>query len=226
MQKALQAIICTALISGLAGAQQVVMDTRKFYDPIELSANQQARILREVRAFAGMKPCEGGEVRDEIKGSFTRAGAKQTAYLVMNCGTFAAQPMRSEYGRLAVYEGDRIVRVLKNIGDGIGNVGDINLDGVDDLLFLAAFGPHMGQFSKNASIVTLAGGKFRTFLDLDEAFLDNCDSGSEGSGVWAHKVTVKKGARPLFTDTLYLANCSKRNSFRQGVERRIWSDVK
>lgn len=70
MQKALQAIICTALISGLAGAQQVVMDTRKFYDPIELSANQQARILREVRAFAGMKPCEGGEVRDEIKGSF------------------------------------------------------------------------------------------------------------------------------------------------------------
>lgn len=226
MRKALQAVICAAFLNGMAGAQQVVMDTRKFYDPIELSANQQARVLREVRAFTGMNPCEGGEVRDEIKGSFTRAGAKQTAYLVMNCGTFAAQPLRSEYGRLVVYEGGRIVRVLKNIGDRIGNVGDINLDGVDDLLFLAAFGPHMGEFSENASIVTLAGGKFRTFLDLSEAYLDTCDTGNEGSGVWAHRVTVKKGARPLFTDMFYLANCSKRNSFRQGVERRIWSDVK
>ena len=202
------------------------MDTRKFYDPIELSANQQARILREVRVFTGMKPCEGGEVRDELKGSFTRAGAKQVAYLVMNCGTFAAQPLRSEYGRLVVYEGGRIGHVLKNIGDSIGNVGDINLDGVDDLLFLAAFGPHMGEFSENASVVTLAGGKFRTFLDLSEAFLDTCGTGSAESGIRAHRVTVRKGVRPLFTDTFYLANCSKQSSFRQGVQRRIWSDVK
>ncbi|WP_028328033.1 hypothetical protein, partial [Deinococcus radiodurans] len=109
MRKALQAMVCTVLLSGLAGAQQVVMDTRKFYNPIELSANQQARILREVRAFTGTKPCGNGEVRDEIKGSFTRAGAKQTAYLVMLCDTFEAVPMRTDYGRLVVYEGGRIV---------------------------------------------------------------------------------------------------------------------
>ncbi|ANC72891.1 hypothetical protein [Deinococcus radiodurans] len=226
MRKALQAMVCTVLLSGLAGAQQVVMDTRKFYNPIELSANQQARILREVRAFTGTKPCGNGEVRDEIKGSFTRAGAKQTAYLVMLCDTFEAVPMRTDYGRLVVYEGGRIVRVVKNIGDSIGNVGDLNLDGVDDLLFLAAFGPQMGEFSENASVVTLAGGTFRTFLDLSEAFLDTCDSGKANSSISAHRVTVQKGVRPLFTDTLYLANCNARSSFRPGVQRRIWSDVK
>lgn len=226
MRKALQAIVCTVFLSGLAGAQQVVMDTRKFYDPIELSANQQARILREVRAFTGTKPCGNGEVRDEITGSFTRAGAKQTAYLVMLCDTFEAVPMRTDYGRLVVYEGGRIVRVVKNIGDSIGNVGDLNLDGVDDLLFLAAFGTQMGEFSENASVVTLAGGTFRTFLDLSEAFLDTCDSGNANSGISAHRVTVQKGVRPLFTDTFYLANCNARSSFRPGVQRQIWSDVK
>lgn len=214
------------LLTGLAGAQQVVMDTRRVPQPIHLSENQQARILKEVRAFTGLRPCAGGEVRDETPGALTRPGARQTAYLVMNCGTFAAEPLRSEYGRLVVYEQGRIVQVLRNIGDAIGNVGDLNGDGVDDLLFLAYAGPHMGEFSANASVVTLSGGRFRRFLDLTGAYLDTCGTNRPGRGVRAHRVTVEKGVRPLFTVTTYLANCRSPNTFRPGVQRRVWSDVR
>lgn len=144
----------------------------------------------------------------------------------MNCETFAAQPLRSEYGRLVVYENGRIVLALRNIGDAIGNIGDINLDGIDDLPFLSYFGPHMGQFSGNASVVTLAGGKIRIFLDLTEAYLDTCGMNDPSSQVWAHRVTVQKGVRPLFSDTTYLAGCQNSIAFRVGVLRRVWSDVK
>lgn len=217
-----------ALTVGPVAAQRVVLDTRQDHPATELSLNQQRRILREVRGYDRLPACEGSEVRDELTGSFTRAGARQRAYLVMNCLTFAAEPQRKEYGRLVIYENGRIIRTLKNIGDAIGNIGDINGDRVDDLLFMTYFGPHMGRFSANASVVTLVGNSFRTFLDLEDVVLDTCTAfgAIESNDSRAHRVTVQTGRRPVFTDELYISACKANAPFRFAFSRRLISDLK
>lgn len=62
-----RAAALTLLVGGIAGAQQVVMDTRHSADPISLSQNQQARILREVRAFSGLKPCVKSGMKPRVR---------------------------------------------------------------------------------------------------------------------------------------------------------------
>ena len=199
---------------GLAGAQQTVMDMRPDmrWDGGPSQATQD-RVLREVRTFYNLPKCEGGDVRDHITGSFTRLGAQQDAYLVFNCGALAADPGRS-FGRLVIYENSRIIKSYQNIGDAIGNVGDLNLDGVDDLLFSTYFGPHMGEFLAGASVVSVKNAGFHTFLDIDmgEAYSDNCAVGIPAKSSQytdATLLTVRKASRPLFTLQKYRRMCGR-----------------
>lgn len=77
---------------------------------------------------------------------------------------------------LVIYEGGCIVKLLSNIGDVIGNIGDINGDGVDDLLFLVKFYGYGLNIVQDVSLVILVGGKFCMLFDLFEVVVDECSS--------------------------------------------------
>lgn len=188
-------MVLVACFSSLAGASRVVMDTRLSPQPTYVSDAQTTRVLRDTFAPGNVPGCRDARVTDETPGAFTRRGARQTAYLVHVCGN----------SRLVIYEGGRIVKSLSNIGDAIGNIGDINGDGVDDLLFLAKFYGHGSNTVQDASLVTLAGGKFRTLFDLPEAAVDECSSAN--AYTLAYRVTVQPGTRPVLTLNHYQGDC-------------------
>lgn len=185
--------MCLAFLLGSsAQAARVVMDTRLSPPPTYVSDARAAQVLRDASIPGG---CRDTRVTDETPGAFTRAAAKQTAYLIHFCGT----------SKLVIYEAGRIVRSLTNVGDAIGNIGDINADDVDDLVFLAKFYGRGNNTVQDASLVTLAGGKFRTLFDLPQAAVNECSSADAYTS--AYRVTVQPGARPLLTLNYYRGDC-------------------
>lgn len=181
------------LLGSSALGGRVVMDTR--LSPQPTYAPQEAQVLRDVFGAGQIPSCRDTRVTDRTPGAFTRRGVQQTAYLIHSCGST----------RLVIYEGGRIVRTLRNVGDAIGNVGDLNLDGVDDLLFLATYTTGKSSTLQDASFVTLAGGKFRTLFDLPQATVNQC--GSAGAYSLAYRVTVEPASRPRLTIEEYEGDC-------------------
>lgn len=180
------------LLGSSVQAARVVMDTRLSPQPTYVSDSRAAQVLRD----AGIpSSCRDTRVTDETQGAFTRKGTKQTAYLIHTCGST----------KLMIYEGGRIVRSLTNVGDAIGNIGDINADGVDDLLFLAKFYGRGNNTVQDASLVTLAGGKFRTLFDLPKAAVNECSSADAYTS--AYRVTVEPGSQARLTLQLYRGDC-------------------
>lgn len=203
------------MVMGAASAQQTVLDMRPNLRSTPLPRATQQRVLKEVLSLKGLPACtqrEGGEVRDHTSGHFTRPGARQDAYLVYICGG-EVEGATPDSGLLVMYENGKIIKFYQNIGDAIGNVGDLNLDGVDDLLFISYFGPHMGDFMAGASVVTVKNTRFHTFLDLDmgEVYSNACGNDIPTSvlyvpyarSVKAALLTVKRAKQPIFTLATY-----------------------
>lgn len=182
-----------SLLGSSALGGRVVMDTR--LSPQPTYAPQEAQVLRDVFGAGQIPSCRDTRVTDRTPGAFTRRGVQQTAYLIHSCGST----------RLVIYEGGRIVRTLRNVGDAIGNVGDLNLDGVDDLLFLATYTTGKSNTLQDASFVTLAGGQFRTLFDLPQATVNQC--GGAAAYSIAHRVTVEPASRPRLTIEEYEGDC-------------------
>ena len=120
-------VLGASLLGSSAQGARVIMDTR--LSPQPTYAPQEAQVLRDAFGPGQIPSCRDTRVTDRTPGAFTRRGTPQTAYLIHSCGST----------RLVIYAGGRIVRTLRNVGNAIGNVGDLNLDGVDDLLFLATY---------------------------------------------------------------------------------------
>ena len=183
------------LLGGSVQAARVVLDTRLSPQPTYVSDTRRTQVLRDAYAPKGVPGCRDARVTDETPGAFTRAGSQQTAYLIHACGS----------SKLVIYQGGHIVRTLNNVGDAIGNIGDINGDGTDDLLFLAKFYGRGSNTVQDASLVTLAGGKFRTLYDLPQAAVDECSSADAYTG--AFRVTVQPGPHALLTLNAYRGDC-------------------
>lgn len=213
-------LLATMGTAHAAPALVLLHDFRTFVETPELGAATQAKILRLVRAKLNLPTCEGGEVRQELTGRFTR-NTPQTAYLVFNCGTFAADMMREEFGRLVIFEKGQYVMHFKDIGDEVRLLPDVNRDGLHELLFITAIGPHMGSFIENASVISLAGGKVRTLLDVDEAVHDTCSTGSPEDRSVAWRLRAEVAKRPIFTLDRYEAACGEGAPFRFQFSRRI-----
>lgn len=186
-------VLGASLLGSSAQGARVIMDTR--LSPQPTYAPQEAQVLRDAFGPGQIPSCRDTRVTDRTPGAFTRRGTPQTAYLIHSCGST----------RLVIYEGGRIVRTLRNVGNAIGNVGDLNLDGVDDLLFLATYTTGRSGTLQDASFVTLAGGKFRTLFDLPRAAVNQCNSADAYS--LAYRVTVQPAARPRLTIEEYEGDC-------------------
>lgn len=183
------------LLGGPVEAARVIMDTRLSPQPTYVSDVQAGQVLRDAFAPKAVPSCRDTRVTDETPGAFTGRGVKQTAYLIHSCGST----------RLVIYQDGRIVRSLNNIGDAIGNVGDLNQDGTDELLFLAKFYGRGSNTVQDASIVTLAGSKFRSLFDLPKAAVNECSSAD--AYTTAYRVTVQPGAQPRLTLNSYRGDC-------------------
>ncbi len=216
-------LACLLVCAGAASAAPALVtlhDFRTFTPPVEVGAATQAKLLRIVRARLNLPVCEGGEVRQELTGRFTR-NTPQTAYLVYSCGAVAANMMRKEFGRLVIFEKGQYVTHFTRIGDAVRLLPDLNQDGLHELLFITAIGPHMGEFLEDASVISLADGKVRSLLDVDDALNDTCSSGGLDARQVAWRLRAEFGKRPVFTLDRYEAACGDEAPFQYQFSRRV-----
>lgn len=194
MQKGIIVLILACTFTQ-AQAARVVMDTRLAPQPTLVADDEANQVLTRFFAPQAVHGCRDVRVTDKSTGSYTKRHAQQVAYLIHNCAT----------SYLAVFEGQTLIEKLTNIGDAIGNVGDINLDGTDELLFLSKYYGRGSNTVYDASVITLANNKFKSLLDLSETAINRCGD-SEGYQV-AYRVTVEPRHKPLFTLNAYKGNC-------------------
>lgn len=159
-----------------------MVDTRLPSSRAEIAQPTKAQVVRDLTRWPSHPVCADAHVEDVASGYFTQKQVKVTVYIVQDCinQTRPAGGLNSQYWRMAVYQGTRLKPVYTCTGTAIGNIGDINGDGLADLVFLGDRKPLNGEDTaqrQGATFFTLAGGQFRRLFDLNEALAMDCSSG-------------------------------------------------
>lgn len=151
-----------------------------------LARDALERVYRAVygEQFARVEPL----LKSAAHGSFTRAGARQTAYVLqMNAGV--SEEGESAVGaQLAVFEGDKLVVNLSVGGDAfirrpnhyanILTTSDLDGDRIDELLLGASYF-NRGIKISWARLVELEGMRLRVIKDFGVVDEDRCDAADE-----------------------------------------------
>ncbi|HEX8845242.1 MAG TPA: protein kinase [Pyrinomonadaceae bacterium] len=111
------------------------------------------------------------------EGSFTQAGAKQTAYIIDTHSGTAANNGGPKY--LAIFSGETyVVDVPVPNLSLILQIYDLNRDGVNELL-LGYYQKQMGQIIEWAKLVQLAQGQLRIIKDFGTTYASMCEVSPE-----------------------------------------------
>ena len=141
----------------------------KTSDCVSDSLSTDAAELKAAREAGQIVPQLGAAV----EGSFTAAGARQTAYLIQvgECGAWT----RSYWGtyRLAVFEGERLVAAVEARGEAIAAAMDVNGDGIEEIL-ISGCGFGTGTVTCTAAFVSMAKGSMRVIRTFPEVYNDPC----------------------------------------------------
>ena len=179
---------------------RVLYDARLSPDPAVPSAAEAALLDKTVhpaarQAFQKMEGCaDEFAVIDAAPGSFTRAQARQKAFLYRYCSTghgFAANG-------LAVIEEGRVVAHVTYEGgwdNALGALPDLDGDGLSEIL-IASGSTNQGITTTSVAVIGVASGvkKFGRF----QVYEDNCGSGSAPSRQSASKLLARPGAKSAF----------------------------
>lgn len=114
-------------------------------------------------------------VSSVAEGSFTAAGAKQTAYII---DTHSGSPADNDGPKyLAIFSGDAYVAdfPVPNLSL-ILKTYDLNRDGINELL-LGYYYMQMGQAMEWAKLVQVAPGQLRVIKDFGTTYASFCDAG-------------------------------------------------
>jgi hypothetical protein len=109
------------------------------------------------------------------EGSFTAAGAKQTAYII---DTHSGSPADNDGPKyLAIFSGETYVAdfPVPNLSLILGTF-DLNRDGVNELL-LGYYYMQMGQAMEWAKLVQVSQGQLRTIKDFGTTYVSFCEAG-------------------------------------------------
>lgn len=147
------------------------------------------------------------------EGSFTAAGAKQTAYII---DTHSGSPADNDGAKyLAIFEGETYVAdfPVPNLSL-ILRTFDLNRDGINELL-LGYYYMQMGQAMEWAKLVQVAPGGLRNLRDFGTTYVSFCEAGlapDNNPGVAAAVVfyapTAQTGQMPELRVDNYKAGCA------------------
>lgn len=145
----------------------------------------------------------GIEVLGEVRGSFTKAGAQESAYLVSNGAPAAADPFPKLDQRIVVFDGDAQVADWKLPEDSAFGrpvaAKDLDGDGIDELIGEGSF-YNMGTLAIGLSAVKL-GETPEVVQTLPDVFIDSCEAGVGQRSIEASVVRVVDGKLTSETTT-------------------------
>ena len=150
-------------------------------------------------------------VKDIVTGSFTAAGERQTAYLILvgECNYTHATSYGSK--RLAVFSGEKLVADADtNFRSSVLRISDLNNDGVNELL-LSAFDMNQGVEVEVATLVEFSRGQLRILKDFGMTSENSCNSGLSGIDMKASVISyapAAQGKMPEFRVDNYRAECT------------------
>jgi hypothetical protein len=191
----------TGLSAGAAADPVPLYDGRLSPKPASASAAETALLTRELlpaarQAFPGA--CDGKEgkiaVVDVASGAFTRAGARQKAFLYRYCDkghNFADNG-------IAVLEDGRVVaHVVYSAGwdNAIGVLPDVNGNGFSEILIANGM-TNQGQTVAGIDLLELTARDVHP-LGRVGTYSDDC-SGAQGKKASASELYAEKGSKPAF----------------------------
>lgn len=199
----------------------VLFDYRKdkaFPRP-ELSPEELRKIFVAVygEGFEKYEPL----IRSAAEGAFTKAGTRQTAYLIQpnNAGDTTTDAEPAPEAQLAIFEGDQLAARLNIGGDNflrranhyanILRLSDLNGDGINELLLGASYF-NRGINLSWARLVEIGDGRLKLIKDFGVIDEDTCDSEREAritSGVIRRTTAGGKSAPPRFKIDFYRGPC-------------------
>lgn len=194
----------------------VLIDYRRERDetnPPKLSKQREQEILR---AVYGAKAAQDNlTINSTTQGAFTRAGAKETVYLIQPGGPAALDPNSLEKITLAVFgEDNRLVAKINTSNHNfIVGHADANGDQINELLLEGGF-YNMGTLLNWVELVELTGGSLHVVKDFGKIFENPCDGDSEKdaiAGVISYEPAAAGQAWPDFRVDFYKAHCPPEN---------------
>jgi S1-C subfamily serine protease/tRNA A-37 threonylcarbamoyl transferase component Bud32 len=153
------------------------------------------------------------------EGSFTEAGAKQTAYII---DTHSGSPADNDGPKyLAIFAGETYVAdyPLPNISL-ILRTFDLNRDGINELL-VGYYYMQMGQAMEWAKLVQVSQGQLKVIRDFNTTYVSYCEAGlapDSNPGVAASYIfyaPAQTGQMPEFRVDNYKAACPAEGSNAQ-----------
>jgi hypothetical protein len=167
------------------------------------------RYLRDAAACRGDSPnLEAARLAGDfapralevVDGAFTKAGAKQRAYLLHNAECGATHADNFGTATLAVFEGEQVVaRANLPGGASIAGVFDLDGDGVRELLVTFGF-TNMGEHVESASLRRFEGERLVELRDFGQVESSSCESeiAPKAQEVTTVRAIVRPGAPPEF----------------------------
>ena len=177
-----------------------------------LSEVEQDRIVKAVtKAVEWEKTDEKVWINSAFSGSFSKRGARETAYMLQPGGPRAMEPHSMMDTVMAVFSGQRLVAAAQAAGwNFIKHVEDVDHDGVDELLLDGSF-MTFGALMTSARLVRLKGDELSVVHDFDGVYEGACGR-EQDAGVRAGVLrydTPGKDGKPTFRVDVYAAPCSK-----------------
>lgn len=192
-----------------------VFDPRASYGSPRLSRADSVLLDRVVRPAARRRWGEGPEAErecvdefqmlDVTAGAFTRAGARQRAFLYEYCRLGRLRAL----GGIAVVEGGRVVANVMSEGknNGIYRLPDIDRNGRDEMVVVAR-SQGQGRTEQGAWLREMEP-RGNTVRDLGSFWLrdDNCFTGDDDKRQDVHVIYARPGRTPRFFARTYRSAC-------------------
>lgn len=211
-------LACAAVLAFVpsirAQAMVRVFDPRRPYVEHRTTRADRALLERVAlpaarRRWAGTEDncAEGFQVEDAAAGAFTRAGARQRAFLYTYC-----RPSRVlALGGITIVEGGRVVaHVLRDgIEHSIYAIADVDRNGRHEMVLVDG-STNQGHTWQRATLLELEpGGRALRSLGTFWVRDDDCGTLNEDPREEIQAVYARPGRRPRFFQQTYLGNCSR-----------------
>lgn len=193
----------------------ILIDYRREQSETNAAHLSQQRQQEILRAVYGAKATQDNlAINSTAQGAFTRAGAKETVYLIQPGGPAAIDPSSLKKITLAILgEDNRLVAKISTSDHNfiVGHT-DVNSDGINELLLEGGF-YNMGTLLNWVELVELTGGRLHVIKDFGKISENPCDGDNEKdaiAGVISYAPTAGQ-AWPDFKVDFYKAHCPPEN---------------
>ncbi|WP_293913967.1 hypothetical protein [Deinococcus sp.] len=199
-------MVCAALLASQAVAapsppSRLILDLRREFEPARVPQAEYAGVARQLQRLMRLSRCAlTGAALDRVSGHFTQPRVREQALLISLGPCTVGTPGRPITTYLVLVERGQL-----------GNVGDLNLDGLDELVLVNFYFPPSQRAVRDVTVLGLRAGKVRVLLEQVGLTNDTCtrnDAAVSLGDSYANTVSAVPGPRPLFILRAYVAPCA------------------